>query len=74
MSGHLHALATLAPVPIGKQAGWALEPVWTLMSRESFTFAENQTKAIQTIANRYTTELFWYDFYVHIYILQKLIK
>jgi hypothetical protein len=33
VSGQLHALATLPPrkdplVPIGEEAGWALEPVW----------------------------------------------
>jgi hypothetical protein len=35
MSGHLHALAALSlgkepPVPIGQEAEWAPEPVWTL--------------------------------------------
>jgi hypothetical protein len=39
MSGQLHAAVALPlrkepPVPIGKEAGWAPEPVWTLWSRE----------------------------------------
>jgi hypothetical protein len=34
VSGHLHAPAALSPgkepvVPIGKEAGWAVEPFWT---------------------------------------------
>jgi hypothetical protein len=39
VSGQLHAPAAFAPgkeppVPIGYEAGWAPEPVWTLETRE----------------------------------------
>jgi hypothetical protein len=43
------------PVPIGQEAGWAPEMVWTLWSRDkSLTPAENRTPAVQFSAHRYT--------------------
>jgi hypothetical protein len=41
MNGHLHAPGPLLPgkeppIPIGYEAEWALEPVWTRWSREKF--------------------------------------
>jgi hypothetical protein len=48
--GQLHALATLPPVPIGWEAGWAPESVWTLWRKEKSCTAGNQTQAIQPIA------------------------
>jgi hypothetical protein len=59
VSVQLHAPAALAtgkehPVPIGKEAGWALEPVWTLWNREqSLASAGDQTAAIHPAACRY---------------------
>jgi hypothetical protein len=47
VSGQLHALAVLLtgkeyPVPIGYEAGWAREPVWTLWgSHDSYCNARN---------------------------------
>jgi hypothetical protein len=59
-SGLLHApAASLSgkdpPVPIGKEAGWASEPVWTLWSTEkSLVLARNLPPAVQPVARRYT--------------------
>jgi len=40
VSGKLHALAALTPkeplVPIGQEAGWVPEPVWSWCQREKF--------------------------------------
>jgi hypothetical protein len=41
VSGQLYAPAALAPgketpAPIGQEAGWAPEPVWSLWSRKKF--------------------------------------
>jgi hypothetical protein len=44
-----------APVPIGMEAGWAPDPVWTLWSREeSLIPAGNQTPPVQPLARRHT--------------------
>jgi hypothetical protein len=59
VSCQLHAPTTLpqgkeSPVPIGQEAEWAPEPVWTLWSREkSFAPAGNRTPAVQTVASYY---------------------
>jgi len=42
VSGQLHALAPIPsgkepPVPIGQEAGWVPEPVWTQWQREKFS-------------------------------------
>jgi hypothetical protein len=34
VSDELHAPAVLSPVPIGMEARWITEPVYTLLSRE----------------------------------------
>jgi hypothetical protein len=55
VSGQLHTPAALPPeeelpAPIGYEAGWAPEPVWTLWSGEkSLTLAENRTTAVQPL-------------------------
>jgi hypothetical protein len=47
-----------SPVPIGYEAGWAPEPVWTLKSREKyFASGGNRTPVVQPLARRYTDEL-----------------
>jgi hypothetical protein len=50
VSGQIHAPATFPPVPIGGEAGWAPEPVWTLWRRENFCTAGNRTRAVQPVA------------------------
>jgi hypothetical protein len=57
-SGQLHAPGSFTPrkepqVLIGKEAGWAPEPVWTTWSREkSIAPAGNRTLAVQPLAYR----------------------
>jgi hypothetical protein len=36
VSGRLHAAAVLALELIEQKAGWALEPVWTLLRKEQY--------------------------------------
>jgi hypothetical protein len=60
MSVHLHAPAALhpvkeLPVPIGYEARWTPEPVWTLWRREKYyALARNRTPAVQALACSYT--------------------
>jgi hypothetical protein len=43
------------PVPVGYEAVWASEPVWTLSRTEkSFASDRNGTPAVQPVARRYT--------------------
>jgi hypothetical protein len=42
------------PVPIGYEAGWAPEPVWTLWRREQSCNVGNRTRVVQLLARRYT--------------------
>jgi hypothetical protein len=61
VSGQRHAPAALCPgkrppVPIGQEAGWAPEPVWTQRSEEnSFAPAGDRTPIVQSIVRHYTT-------------------
>jgi hypothetical protein len=53
MSGHFHALAL---APIGQEAEWAPEPVWTTWRREnSWTYRDSNSdpSVVQPIARRY---------------------
>jgi hypothetical protein len=55
----LHALAALSPgkeppAPIGYEAGWAPEPVWTLWREEKSCTIENRTRVIKPVVRRYT--------------------
>jgi hypothetical protein len=61
VSGHHHATAALlppgkgSPVPIGQEAGWAPEPVWTQRIEEkSFAPAGNRTPIAQPVVRHYT--------------------
>jgi hypothetical protein len=56
VSGQRHAPAALLapgkgpPVPIGQEAGWAPEPVWTQrLEEKSFTPAGVPTPIVQTV-------------------------
>jgi hypothetical protein len=42
------------PLPIGWEARWAREPVWTLWRRKNLALARNKTLTVQLIARRYT--------------------
>jgi hypothetical protein len=53
VSGQFHARAALPPVPIGQDAGWAPEPVWTLWRREK-SLAPAGNRAVYPVARRYT--------------------
>jgi hypothetical protein len=56
VSGQHHApAALLPPVPIGQQAGWAPEPVWTQRIEEkSFASAVDRTPIAQPVVRHYT--------------------
>jgi hypothetical protein len=56
VSGRRHAPAALyprgkdPPVPIGQEAGWAPEPVWTQRIKEkSFAPAGDRTPVVQSV-------------------------
>jgi hypothetical protein len=78
VSGQLHAPAALLPekqllVPIAQEAGWAPELLWMQWWEEKFpAHARPRTPIIQTIAQRYTTELFGLPIIPHVYpIMQR---
>jgi hypothetical protein len=50
VSGYLHASAALPPIPIGYEAGWAGEPVWTLWRREKSCPYREITPTVQPVA------------------------
>jgi hypothetical protein len=62
VSGQLHApdalpLGKELPLPIGSQAGWAPEPVWTTWRRESsWPYRDSNTdpSVVQSVVSRYT--------------------
>jgi hypothetical protein len=62
VSGQLHAPNVLPrgkepPVPIGKGAGWAPEPIWTMWRRENYgpyRGSNSGPSAVQPVASRYT--------------------
>jgi hypothetical protein len=56
VSGQLHAPNALPPVPIGKEAGWAPEPVWTWRGEKSCPYRDSNSdpSTVQPVANRYT--------------------
>jgi hypothetical protein len=61
VSGQCHAPAALLPpgkgppVPIGQEAGWAPEPVWTQRLQEkSFAPAGNRTPVVQPVVRHFT--------------------
>jgi hypothetical protein len=58
VSGQRHAPAALhpkdPPVPIGQEAGWASEPVWTLWLEEIlFASAGDRTPVVQSVVRHY---------------------
>jgi hypothetical protein len=62
VGGQFHAPAALPswkepPVPIGKEAGWAPEPVWATWRREnsgSYRDSKSDPSAVQPVASCYT--------------------
>jgi hypothetical protein len=61
VSGQHHAPAALYPrgkdpkVPIGQEAGWAPEPVWTQRLEEiSSAFVGDRTPLVQSVVRHYT--------------------
>jgi hypothetical protein len=55
VSGQRHAPAALypgemTPVPIGQEAGWATEPVWTQrLEEKSFVSTGDRTPVVQSV-------------------------
>jgi hypothetical protein len=60
VNGQLHASAALPlvkepPLPIGLEAGWTPEPVWTTWRREnSWPYRDSNFSVAQPVASRYT--------------------
>jgi hypothetical protein len=57
VSGQLHVPSAVPPVPIGLEAGWAQESVWTLWRRwNSYQYRDSNSDffAVQTEASHYT--------------------
>jgi hypothetical protein len=61
VSGQHHAPVALyppgkgPPVPIGQEAGWAPEPVWTQrLEEKSSASAEDRTPVVQPVVRHYT--------------------
>jgi hypothetical protein len=45
----------LPPVPIGREAGWAPEPVWTQrLEEKSFACVGDRTPVVQSVVSHYT--------------------
>jgi hypothetical protein len=57
VSGQLHAQVALSPVPIGQEAGWAPDPVWTMWRGEKSFTARNRTPGRPAL--RHTDRAFW---------------
>jgi hypothetical protein len=60
LRGQLHASAAIFPgkeplVPIGQEADWIAEPVWTLWRREaSLVPAAKYISVVEAVSRRYT--------------------
>jgi hypothetical protein len=54
VSGQLHAPASLPPVLIGEEVGWALQPVWTTWRGEKSCPSNSNPSAMQPVASGYT--------------------
>jgi hypothetical protein len=60
ISGQRQAPAVLfpgkgPPVPIGYEAGWTLDLVWTQrLEEKSFSFAGDRTHVVQSVVRHYT--------------------
>jgi hypothetical protein len=59
VSGHLHAPAAFPPgneppTPIGQEAGWVPETVWTLWRKQFLSPAGNRILVVQAPAHHYT--------------------
>jgi hypothetical protein len=56
VSGQHHAPAALyPPVPIGQEAGWAPEPVWTQrLEEKSSTSVGDRTPVVQFVVSYYS--------------------
>jgi hypothetical protein len=65
VSGQLHDPAALhpgnyTPIPIGQEAGWAPEPVWTTWREAG---SNSDTSAVQPTANRCCYYYYYYYYY-----------
>jgi hypothetical protein len=55
VSSQRHAPGKGPPVPIVKEAEWALELLWTQrLEKKSFTCAGDRTTFVQSVATHYT--------------------
>jgi hypothetical protein len=61
VSGQYHAPAALyprgkdPPVPIGQEAGWALEPIWKQrLEEKSSASVKDRTPVVQSVVSHYT--------------------
>jgi hypothetical protein len=51
----LYPLGKEPPVPIGQEAGWAPEPVWTQgLEEKSSASVGDRTPVVQSVARHYT--------------------
>jgi hypothetical protein len=73
LSGKLHALAALLPgkknpVPIGYEAGWASEPVWTTWRGEKsclYRDVNSYPSAVQNVSVVIPTALYYYVYVLY---------
>jgi len=54
MSGQLHVLAALLPVPIEQEAEWSPEPVWTPWRRENNSWSSRKSNPSRSAYTLFT--------------------
>jgi hypothetical protein len=65
----------LPPVPIGHEAGWAPEPVWTQrLEEKSSASIGDRTPVVQLVVSHYTQSLYWLSYRGSYWGVEKYIR